>query len=145
MLFRSVGDQFHNGRINGVNPDFETAQEPLAAFAPSKARLDVLKMSEHRPEECFDEVSRAYFVCVRKSVARGGQDLEAAQSRCFESKPVANVVETDGMGKLGKNHCSHVAQDAEGTCFCVHAGFLGCLIEKTSGDEVEKLLENDNV
>jgi hypothetical protein len=40
---------------------------------------------------------------VRKSVAREGKDSEAAQSRCFESKPVANVVETDRMGKLGKN------------------------------------------
>ncbi len=74
----AVGDQFHDGRINGVNPDFETAQEALAPFTPGKARLDVLKMSEHRPEERFDEVSRAYFVCVRKSVARGGEDLETA-------------------------------------------------------------------
>jgi hypothetical protein len=54
--------------------------------------------------------------------------LKAAQSRCFESKPVANVVETDRMGKLGKKHRSHVAQNAEGTSFCVFAGFPGCFI-----------------
>ena len=41
--------------------------------------------------------------------------MEAAQSRCLEPKPVANVVETDGMGKLGKKHGSQVAQDAEGS------------------------------
>jgi hypothetical protein len=49
------------------------------------------------------------------------------------------------MGKLGEKHGSHVAQDAEGTRFCVHSGFPGCLIEKASGNEVEKLLENDHV
>ncbi len=117
----------------------------MSRFPPGKARLDVLKMCEHRPEERLDEVSRADFVCVRKSVARGGKDLKAAQSRCFGSKPVANVVETDRMGKLGKKHRSHVAQNAEGTSFCVYAGFPGCLIEQASGNEVEKLLENDHV
>ena len=49
------------------------------------------------------------------------------------------------MGKLGKQHRSHVDQDAEGTSFRIRAGFPGCLIEKASGNEVEKLLENDHV
>ena len=71
--------------------------------------------------------------------------MVAAQSRCLEPKPVANVVETDGMRKLGKKHGSQVAQDAEGASLCVHPSLTGGLIEDASRYEVEKLLENDNV
>jgi hypothetical protein len=141
----AVGDQFHHSGIDGVNPDLETVQEALAFFARGKARLAVLKVCENRPEKRFDEVSRTHLVCVRKSVARGWYDLEAAQSRCLEPKPVANVVETDGMRKLGKKHGSQVAQDAEGARLCVHPSLTGGLIEDASRYEVEKLLENDNV
>ena len=136
----AVGDQFHHSGINGVNPDLETAQESLAFFARGKAWLDVLKVFENRPEQRFDEVSRAHLVCVRKSVARGWYDLESAQGRCFESEPVANVVETDGMRKLGKKHGSQVAQNAESASLCVHPSFTGGLIDDASRNEIEKLL-----
>ncbi len=75
----------------------------------------------------------------------GGYDLEPTQSCCLEPKPVANVVETDGMGKLGKKHGSQVAQDAEGARLCIHPSFTCGLIEDASRYEVEKLLENDHV
>ena len=136
----TVGDQFHDGGIDGVNPDLETAQEALAFFTRGKTRLDVLKMFENRPEKRFNEVSRTHFVCVREGVARGRDDLEAAQSSCFEPKPVAKVVEMDCVRKLGKEHGSQVAQNAEGASHCVHPGFTGCLIEKASTYEVKKLL-----
>jgi len=87
----AVGDQFHERGVEGVNPDLEPAQEDLAFFARGNARLDVLKMFELRPEKHFDEVGRTHFVCVRKIVARGRYDLETAQSRCFEPKPVFKV------------------------------------------------------
>jgi len=141
----AVGDQFHDSGVDGVNLDLETAQEALAFFARGKARMDVLKMFEYRPEKRFDEVGRTHLVCVGKSVAGGRYDLETAQSRCFEPKPVANVVETDGMRKLGKEHGSQVAQNAKGASLCVHPCFTGCLIEEASRYGVEKLLENDNV
>ena len=34
----AVGDQFHHGGIDGMNPELETAQEALAFFARGKAR-----------------------------------------------------------------------------------------------------------
>ena len=100
---------------------------------------------ENRPEKRFNKVSRTHFVRVKEGVARGRDDLEAAQSSCFEPKPVAKVVETDRVRKLGKEHGSQVAQNAEGASHCVHPGFTGCLIEKASRYEVEKLLGKDPV
>ena len=61
-------------------------------------------MFEHLPEKHFNEVGRKHFICVKKSVGRGRYDFETAQSHCFEPKSVANVVETVGMGRLGKEH-----------------------------------------
>ena len=45
--------------------------------------------------------------------------LETAQSRCFEPKPIENVVETDGMRKLSKEHGFQVAQNTEFASLCV--------------------------
>ena len=102
-------------------------------------------MLKNRTEERLDQVSDTHFVCGRNSVARRRYDLETAQSRCFEPKPVANVVETDGMRKLGKEHGSQVAQNAKDASLRGHPCFTGCLIEDASRYGVEKLLENDNV
>lgn len=141
----AVGDQFHDGGIHCVNPDFETSQEPLAFFTCGKTRLNVLKVSENRPEERFDKVGGTNLVCVRKGVARRRGDVEPAQRGSFESKPVANVVETDGMRKLRKEHGRQVAQNAESAGLFLHPSFTSGLIEDTSWYEVEKLLENNNV
>jgi hypothetical protein len=40
----AVGDHFHNGAIDRVNPALETAQEAVGFSTRSKALLDVLKM-----------------------------------------------------------------------------------------------------
>ena len=68
----AVGDQFHHSGSDGVNPDLETVQEALAFFARSKARLDVLKVCENRPEKRFEEVSRTHLVCVRQACCDRG-------------------------------------------------------------------------
>ena len=71
--------------------------------------------------------------------------MEAPHSRGFEPKPVANVVETDGMRKLGKKHGSQVAQNAESGNLGVYPRFMGSLIDDASRCEVEKVLKNNNV
>ena len=93
----AVGDQFHHSGIDGVNPDLETAQEALAFFARSKARLDVLKVCENRPEQRFDEVSRTHLVCVRKSVARGR--LKAAALRRSQSQTSLRLMACESWAK----------------------------------------------
>jgi hypothetical protein len=82
----AVGDQFHHSGIDGVNRDLETAQESLAFFARGKAPLDVLMVFENRAEQRLDKFSRTNLVCVKKSVVRGGGDLEATQSRAALSR-----------------------------------------------------------
>ncbi len=67
----AVGDHFHNGAIDRVNPALETVQGADGSSTRSKAQLDVLKILPNRPMKHFNEVSRTHFVCVRKDVARG--------------------------------------------------------------------------
>lgn len=123
-----------------MNFDFETAQEALAFFTLGKAWLDVLEVLENRPKERLDEVGGAHFVGVCKGVARRRANAKLTQGCRFEAQPVTDVVETDSMGKLGKEHGRQVAQNAESSGLCFHASFAGRSIKEVSRNEVEKLL-----
>ena len=100
---------------------------------------------EHRPEELLDEIGVSMLVGVRQCIARRDGYAEAGENRRFETKPVANVIEANGVGKLGEEHRSQVTADTEGPGFCINPGFPGVPVDKTARNQVEQLLNNDNI
>ena len=60
-----------------------------------------------------------------------------------DAQPVADVVETDGMGKLGEKHRGQMAAHAKGPRLGIHSGFPGDSSHHPARNELEKLVEND--
>jgi len=58
---------------------------------------------------------------------------------------VANIVEPNGVRKLGEEHRQEMAQDAEGAGLGFHACLEGVPVDHSTRNEVENQLENDHI
>ena len=87
--------------------------------------MKVLEVGEHLPEKLFDEIRRTHLVGMGKSVARRRPHAETGKRGRFQPQPVADIVEADGMGELGKEHGSQMAENIEGASLGLHARFHG--------------------
>ena len=100
---------------------------------------------EHRPEELLDEIGGSMLVGVRQCIARRDGYAEAGENRRFETKPVANIIEANGVGKLGEEHGCQVTADTEGPRFGINPSLPGVPVDETARNQVEQLLNNDNI
>jgi len=100
-------------------------------------------MTEHRPENPFREAGVAFLVGVREIIAAGGRrGTERHQQTAVQTQPVADVVETDGVGELGVDQAHQMAPRAEGACLLVHAGFSREFRHHVAGNEIANLPEH---
>ena len=90
--------------IHRVDADLEAPQQALAFFPGGKGRVDILEVSQLFPEQLFREGRVAFLVGVGEAVARWRAQAVAGEYAELHAQPVADVVETDGMGKLGEKH-----------------------------------------
>ena len=100
---------------------------------------------EHRPKELLDEIGGSMLVGVRQCIERRDGYAEAGENRRFETKPVANVIEANGVGKLGEEHGCQVTADTEGPRFGINPSLPGVPVDETARNQVEQLLNNDNI
>ena len=80
-------------------------------------------MAEHRPENLFRKTSVALLVGMGEIVsARRARPTQGYQQPAVQPQPVADVVETDGMGELGVDQAHQMAPRAKGAHLLVHSG-----------------------
>jgi hypothetical protein len=105
----------------------------------------LLKVFKQIPEEFFGEERVALPVGGGQAVAGRRGDAEAGEDRGLEARPVAHVVEVDGAGKLGEEHCREMARGSEGAGLVLDAGLTGDPVDHSEGNELEHLLEDDDI
>ena len=74
-----------------------------------------------------------------------GGDAETREDWSFEPQPIADIIESHGMGELGEEHRGKMAQHTETAGFRLHPGRQGMAIDHSARNEVEDLLEDDHI
>ena len=77
---------------------------------PPEARLTMLEVGQRAPEHQLGELGVAHLVGVGKVVARGRGEAEGGDGPRLEPQPVADIVETECMGELDKEHRAEMAE-----------------------------------
>jgi hypothetical protein len=80
---------------------------------------------------------------MRKCVAGGRRHTKPRQGSFLEVQAVANIIEPDGIGELGKEHCCQMAGDCKGSCFESNLGISGMAPNEIARNQVENLFEDD--
>lgn len=99
----------------------------------------------HGPEQFFRKLRAAFLVGVGEAVLGWRRDTVARQDSGFESVPVTDIVESHGVGELGKEHRRKMAHYAEAAGFGFHAGLQSVTVDHSASNEVEHLLEGDHI
>ena len=128
-----------------MDPDLETPQQALALAARGEIRTGLLEVAKHGPEEFLGKLCVALLVRIGEAVLGWRGDAETQEDGGFEPQPVADIVESHGMGELGEEHRRKMAHDAEAAGFGLHAGFEGVAVDQSARNEVEHLFEDDHI
>lgn len=102
--------QFDRGGVDDMDGGAETVKWAFGALGASEPRREGLEMPEHGPEELLDHFGAAVFSGVGKAVAaRGRGTADGRERAAVEPERVADIVESDGVAKLGIEHGDDMA------------------------------------
>src|SRR5208283_1165603 len=111
----------------GVHHMNDATKTPSQSFPPTsnaKSRRKLLEVIKHRPEQPFSQRRVAALIGVGKIIAaRRSRPAQARKRPAVEPQRVTDVVKTDGVGQLPKEHADHVTPGTEGSRHKIHAGF----------------------
>ena len=133
-----------------MDAHLETMQQRASAAAttrapPPEARITMLEVGQRAPEHQFGELGVAHLVGIGKVVARGRGEAEGGDGPRLEPQPVADIVETQRMGELDKEHRAEMAAHGVGAGFEFDARLPGGLLDDAPRNELEHLPENMDV
>jgi hypothetical protein len=119
----------------------ETESEPRATVA-AESGLQSLQMFQHRPEELFGHFRIAPAVGVRKRVfGRRRGPAQRRQRPGVQTQGVADVIESETVGKLGVKQTDDVTPRTESAGLIVHAGLACQSRHQMRRNEVAKLAQ----
>jgi len=134
------GDQLNGRGINHMDNAPETPGDTLATITAGKAGLESLQMTEHRPENLFRKIGVSFLVGMREIIAAWRScTTQCHQLSIVKPQPVTDVVEANGMGKLGINQTDQMAPRTEGARLLVHAGLLCQLRNQIRWNQIANL------
>lgn len=103
----------------------EPPRDALVAQAET-SRHTVLEVGEGLPEKILHHVAVAVCIGMGESVAgRGHSPAKAAEPTRMDAQAVTDIIESDGVGELGKEQAHDMTPWREGAGFFVDA-VLGC-------------------
>ena len=105
----------------------------------------MLEVGQGAPEHELSELRVAHLVGVGEVVARGRRETEGGDGSHLESQPVTDIIETQSMSELDKEHGAEVAEHGVGPGFDIDVSLLGCPLDDVTRNELEHLPENIDV
>ena len=124
----------------------DATKTPSQSFTPTssaKSRRKLLEVIKHCPEQPFSQRSVAALIGVGKIVAAGrSRPAQARKRPAVQPQRVTDVVQTDGVGQLPKEHADHVTPCTEGSRHKIHAGLARKFRNQMRRNEIAKLSEN---
>src|SRR4029077_1690167 len=111
-----------------------------------KSRRKLLEMIKHRPEQPFSQPSVAALIGVGKIVAAGrSRSAQGRKRAAVQSQRVTDVVQTDGMSQLPKEHTHYVTPHTEGSRHGIHAGLARKFWNQMRRNQIAKLSQNSEL
>jgi hypothetical protein len=130
----------------GVHHMNDAAKTPCQSFATTscaKSRRKLLELIKHRPEQPFSQRSVAVFIGVGKIVAAGrSRSAQARKRAAVHPQCVTDVVQTDGVSQLCKEHTHYVTPRTEGSRHGIHASLARKFGNKLRRNQIAKLPQN---
>ena len=121
----------------------ETTSQPFTSSSYAKSRRKLLQVLEHRPEQPFSQRSVATLIGMGKVVAtRSSGSSQGRKRTAVQPQRVTDVVQTDGMSQLCKEHTHYVTPRTEGSRHGIHAGLARKFRNQMRRNEIAKLPKN---
>src|SRR5258708_4420829 len=103
-------------------------------------------MIKHRPEQPFSQPSVAALIGVGKIVAAGrSRSAQGRKRAAVQSQRVTDVVQTNGMSQLRKEHTHYVTPHTEGSRHGIHAGLARKFGNQMRRNQIAKLSQNSEL
>jgi hypothetical protein len=100
-------------------------------------------MIKHRPEQTFGQRSVAALIGVGKIVAtRSTRPAQGRKRPAVKPQRITDVVQTDGMSQLRKEHTDYVTPRTEGSRHGIHAGLARKFPNQMRWNQIAKLPQN---
>jgi len=106
-------NQLDGGRIDHVDGALETTRQPASLSSVSKARLQVLQVREHAPEQLFGHDRIAMFARIGLPVAVQRGCPNNPNQPAMVTQRIAHIIESDCVGELGAAYRHRLAPCAE--------------------------------
>jgi UDP-2,3-diacylglucosamine pyrophosphatase LpxH len=99
-----------------MNNAAETMSQPFTSTSGCKSGRKLLQVLEHRPEQPFSQRRVEALIGMRKIVTvRSRRPTQSRKWIAVQSQRVTDVVQTDSVGQLCKDHAHHMTPRAEGS------------------------------
>lgn len=135
--------QFDGRRIHNVDRLAEAADHPLASAAISKFRGKRLKMTQNRPESLLGQNRLPLFARVGKPVAtRRGSPTKSREGAAMKLQGITHIVETNGVGQLGVEHCHDMTPSGKRPADLIHSGISRQRRHEVGWNEIAELAQN---
>src|SRR6516225_12193231 len=116
---------------------------PLPRSSCGKSRRKLLEMIQHCPEQPFSERSIAALIGVGKIVTAGrSRPAQGRKWTAVQPQRITDVIQTDGVGQLRKEHADHMTPGAKGSRHAIHAGLPRKFRHQVRRNQIAKLPEN---
>lgn len=135
----AVGHQGNGCRVHGMDDFLEPPWQSFVA-RPKATRRALFKMLEDLPEERLHHFAVTGLVGMGEGVACGGnRPPQASQPSGVVAQGIANVIESNGVGKLGVEQADNVTPRGECPRFFIDPILAGKLCNKMRGNELAEL------
>jgi hypothetical protein len=126
-----------------MNDAPKTPGQSFTTASYGKSRRKLLQVIKHRPEQSFGQSSVAALIGVGKIVTtRSACPAQGRKRAAVKPQRVTDVVQTDGMSQLRKEHTHYVTPRAEGSCHGIHAGLSRKFRNQMRWNQIAKLSQN---
>jgi len=145
---KAIGHQLDCAGVNGIDGALEAARKAFIALAArtgfaAKLGMQVFQMFLDSPKQLFSHGGVPDLVGMRQSVpARRGGTAQGPQAAAVIAQRITNVIQTDGVGKLGIHQGNNMTGWAEAPRLFVNLMLPGQLGDQISRDVLEKLIDD---
>ena len=121
----------------------ETPGQSFAATSCGKSRRKFLQVIKHRPEQPLSQCSVATLIGVGKIIAtRRSRPTHGRKRAAVQPQRVTDVVQTNGVSQLRKEHTYYVTPRTEGSRHGIHAGLARKFRNQVRRNKFAELSEN---
>ena len=138
----AVGDQGDSRGIHGMDRPLKSVRQSPVASSRTESRGKLLQMLKHLPEKSLHHVAVAILVGVRKRIAAWGhRSPDHRQFGCVMTQGVADIIEADGMGQLGKKQAHYMTPGRKSARLFIDPVFAGQFLRQMRRDKFTKLMQ----